>query len=58
MPTWETEGELMAPSLDSTKVAKSKEVGMPMLLEELAIDVLSEPLFSSTMAFWLFASDP
>ena len=46
----------MAPSLDSTKVAKSKEVGMPMLLDELAIDVLSEPLFSSTMAF--FAADP
>jgi len=37
MPTWATEGELMAPSLDSTKVAKSKEVGcMSKLLEEVA----------------------
>ena len=30
---------------------------MPMLLEELAIDELAEPLFSSTLAFWLFAAD-
>ena len=44
----------MAPSLDSTKVAKSKEVDMPMLLEELAIDELAEPLLSSTVFFWLF----
>ena len=48
----------MAPSLDSTKVAKSKEVGTPMLLEELAIEELAEPLFSSTMDLWLFAEDP
>ena len=47
----------MAPSLDSSKVAKSKEVDMPVLLEELAIGELAEPLFSSTMVFWLFAED-
>ena len=43
----------MAPSLDSTKVAKSKSEEVGMLLEEVAIDVLAEPLFfSSTVVFW------
>ena len=42
----------MAPSLDSTKVAKSKEVGcMSKLLEEVAIDI------SSTVVFWLFEAE-
>ena len=42
----------MAPSLDSTKVAKSKEVGcMFKLLEEVAIEI------SSTVVFWLFAAE-